>query len=291
MFHHKTNLEKTSLPILTNFAVLENNTSISTNLEDYLTINDDFNLEPGCYDIKTAYDLLKLGDLAELPKTDHNLSDFPEFPKIEKPLATLEFTRAELKKLFQNLLKFSSNEETRYYLNGALIDSGNFVATNGYILLRVDNCVKFESDQDVIIRNAFMKKCIKLLARNPKGKVVLSFDENHSKLKTENMELISKLIDGSYPQYDRAIPNKKAKPFDSESILPAVKRAKALKKKCVYLDESGKIVEGLKWGFDTDYLIRVLNLNPNHAIIDMDGGPSKFENDDSTMVIMPERNH
>lgn len=290
---HKINLERSNtMPIMDCFIVNERGESISTNLEEWLITKDDFDLEPGVYDIKKAFELDKLDAIQDAPKESLDSDQFPPIPpKIPDPLGELIGTRGKLKVLFQTLLKFSSQEETRYYLNGAFIDQSQFVATNGHIICAIDHDIK-HNGQNIVLPNSFMKKAVKLLAKNPNSQAILRFNKLRCELETENNLLIGKIIDCSYPNWRLVLPKPGPKQAIPNSLLDSIKLhiAKNGKKKAFYVDENFNNVEkeSAIAAYNPDYLIKIIQGGAIQiASKAVDNAPLLFEGNDSQFVIMP----
>lgn len=113
-------------------------------------------------------------------------------------------------------VKFAmGDDEVRYYLNGIHIElykdkENNYrtfmVATNGYVL-----AISGEKDKEwELIHQATMPKkviqeIIKILEK-AEQEVLISFTEKTMNIKTENLEILLKLIEADFPCYDRIIP-------------------------------------------------------------------------------------
>ncbi|UNE54346.1 DNA polymerase III subunit beta [Bartonella machadoae] len=108
-----------------------------------------------------------------------------------------------------------STEETRYYLNGIyfhVINDGvlklRLVATDGHRLAQVD--MEAPSGVDgmpgVIIPRKTVGELQKLLSEEIDGDVCVELSETKIRFSVGSVVLISKLIDGTFPDYQRVIP-------------------------------------------------------------------------------------
>ena len=166
--------------------------------------------------------------LMGLPK-----EEFPKLPKLhEKESITLN---QQLLKNMLNLTFFAvSRDETRYILNGVLFvakgKSIRLVATDGRRLALIEKGLEFpvEFKKEVIIPT----KAIHELTRNlgDEGLVKITFSENQISFQFENTTIISRLIEGQFPNYEQAIPkgNKCKIVIDREKFLWAAKRVSIL---------------------------------------------------------------
>jgi DNA polymerase-3 subunit beta len=111
-----------------------------------------------------------------------------------------------------------STEETRYYLNGVYIHLGGaesrlltFVATDGHrlSLVRRDCPDGADGMPGVIVPRKTVAEVSKLCRGNPK-EARLSISDTKIRFEIGDVTLVSKLIDGTFPEYDRVIPAKTA---------------------------------------------------------------------------------
>ena len=141
--------------------------------------------------------------------------EFPSFAEIEyKNKFILEAKK--LKSLFVNTKYAISAEETRYYLNGVFLhfthnEQEKFVlravATDSHRLAIAEIELDKETSNitDIIIPRKTANELIKLLDDNDKI-VELHLDTNRIMIIVDSLKLSSKLIDGKFPDYNKAIP-------------------------------------------------------------------------------------
>jgi DNA polymerase-3 subunit beta len=131
-----------------------------------------------------------------------------------------------------------TGEDTRYFLNGALFvlrpDSMTLVATDGHRLALVsaprDGKPKKDGDE---IKAILPKKTLGELARllsEGEGDIRYERGENHLFFDVAGRLLISRMIDGQFPAYERVIPkgNDKHIEFERDRLTNAVKRVALL---------------------------------------------------------------
>jgi len=159
--------------------------------------------------------------------------EFPKLPELkDKEVTKLE--QAGLKQML-NLTAFAvSFDETRYILNGILfkINKNNLtlVATDGKRLAIMEKKLNQEIDKD--IQFIIPIKTIHELNRNLKdgGELSLILGSNQVLFDLGNVLVISRLIEGEFPDYQQVIPpmsSNKMK-IDRGQFLLAVKRAALL---------------------------------------------------------------
>jgi DNA polymerase III subunit beta len=136
--------------------------------------------------------------------------EFPTVTQAEQYNAQVTLPQKTLKHLF-NMVHFSmAQQDIRYYLNGLLlvVDGKNViaVATDGHRL--AFSQVETEEDfprQEVIIPRKTIMELQRLLEENDEP-VLLEIANNQVKLTFADIELISKLVEGKFPDYTRVIP-------------------------------------------------------------------------------------
>nr|WP_295373649.1 DNA polymerase III subunit beta [uncultured Sphingosinicella sp.] len=171
-------------------------------------------------------------NLATLPR-----DDFPVIAEGELPTA-FELPAATLRQIIDKTRFAISTEETRYYLNGIFLHvtegegpAGASVlkaaATDGHRLARV-TVPRPEGAQgmpDVIIPRKCVAELRKLLDELD-GSVAVSLSESKVRFGLGTAVLTSKLIDGTFPDYNRVIPtaNDKLLKIDPRSFEEGVDR-------------------------------------------------------------------
>ncbi|MES2498589.1 MAG: DNA polymerase III subunit beta [Pseudomonadota bacterium] len=167
-------------------------------------------------------------NLQTLPKDDFPMIAEGELPtKFELPAETL-------KQLIDKTRFAISTEETRYYLNGIFFhvqDEGTPVlkaaATDGHRLARVTIARPdgAEGMPDIIIPRKCVGELRKLLDEVD-GSVDITMSSTKIRFGLGTAVLTSKLIDGTFPDYNRVIPtaNDKLLRIDPKSFMEGVDR-------------------------------------------------------------------
>jgi DNA polymerase-3 subunit beta len=165
-------------------------------------------------------------------------SDFPEltagsFSHI------FRMDASDLKNLIDRTQFAISTEETRYYLNGIFLHtveaSGSLklraVATDGHRLARaeIDAPAGSEGMPGIIIPRKTVSELQKLVDQ-PDLKVTTELSETKIRFTIGSVVLTSKLIDGTFPDYQRVIPtgNDKKLTLDRQSFSAAVDRVSTI---------------------------------------------------------------
>src|ERR671919_762526 len=160
--------------------------------------------------------------------------DFPTLPDAGgKTRATLP--RTALKEMVAKTQFAITGEDTRYFLNGAKFvlkpDSLTLVATDGHrlALVEVKHKVGVTEESGVILPKKTLLELGKLLMEGD-GDVQFEIGENHLFFEVGGRMLISRMIDGQFPAFERVISkgNNKRIEFEGERLTNAVKRVALL---------------------------------------------------------------
>jgi len=143
------------------------------------------------------------------------VEDFPVISGDKLPI-NFSFAREELKDVIDRTQFAVSTEETRYYLNGLYVHAKNegatkvlrVVATDGHRLACVESPLPkgAEKISGVIIPRKTISEVRKLLDDTKAENIEISLSDNKVRFALEDVTLTSKLIDGTYPDYERVIP-------------------------------------------------------------------------------------
>ena len=160
--------------------------------------------------------------------------DFPSISE-EDFKHSFDIDAIDLIRLIDKTSFSMSSEETRYYLNGIYLHSikeGELnklrtVSTDGHRLSRVDMSLPDGADgiPGVIIPRKTIMEIRKLLEDHT-GNISLSLSDTKIRLSFNNVILTSKLLDGTFPDYSRVIPeqNEKLVTISNQLISEAVDR-------------------------------------------------------------------
>src|SRR5207248_10369496 len=168
--------------------------------------------------------------------------DFPTLPEASSaPTATLP--RAALKEMVSKTQFAITGEDTRYFLNGALFilrpDSMGLVSTDGHRLAHITvprdkakakGSKGGDEENRVILPRKTLLELGRLLAEGGDGDIHYERGENHLFFGVSDRLLISRMIDGQFPAFERVIPksNDKHVEFDRDRLTSAVKRVALL---------------------------------------------------------------
>jgi DNA polymerase-3 subunit beta len=228
-------------------------------------------------------------------------AEFPKPIKLEKPSKTV-ISGAILATAISKTIFASGNDDLRPVMSGVFFqfstDSLTFVATDAHKLVKYTRTdIKADQASEFIMP----KKPLTLL-KNILGSinedVTIEYNDANAKFSFDNSEMVCRLIDGKYPNYDAVIPkeNPNVLTLDRSSFLNSVKRVSIFSSKTTHqirlkmagtelnisaedIDFSNKADERLQCsyqgddmqiGFNSRFLLEMLtNLNSNDVQIHM----------------------
>ncbi len=170
------------------------------------------------------------------------LSSLPadEFPIISEGTLTHQFTlpTQTLFDLFDKARFAMSNEETRYYLNGVFLhvpsnDTATLraVATDGHRLAKINAPIPEGAAgmPGIIVPRKTVNELHKLF-EGQDNTISIGVSETKIRLQSGKASLVSKLIDGNFPDYERVIPqnNDKLLEIDTKALSSAVDRVSTI---------------------------------------------------------------
>ena len=223
-----------------------------------------------------------------------------DFPRLAKPAgesARFELEQKALRRVLALVQYAMAQQDIRYYLNGLLmvIEDGmlKLVATDGHRLAYA--ALKLGAQlprQEVIIPRKTVLELGKLLADSD-ASVKVEVSATQAAFSFGTVDLVSKLIDGKFPDYTRVIPTSHKNRLQAarEPLRQALLRAAILSNekfrgvRWVLADGSLKIVssnaeqeeaheelevsysgDALDIGFNVNYLLDVLNNVPGESV-------------------------
>jgi DNA polymerase-3 subunit beta len=253
-------------------------------------------------------------------------SDYPRINVGQDKLQSLTLPQRDFRSLLK-LAEFAmAQQDIRYYLNGMLlvVDKGTLqaVATDGHRLSWASLTIDGDyAHAEVILPRKTVLELSKLL-QDDDTPLTIDILANQARFYFGNVELVSKVVDGKFPDYNRVIPTAHGKKIELERVafLSALSRAAILSNekfrgvRVVLGDDQLKIIctnseqeeaeeqipvayagEGIDIGFNITYLLDVLsNLGGDKVNIAFGDANSSAlvtlpERDDYKYVVMPMR--
>ena len=136
--------------------------------------------------------------------------DFPELPEInEKDAVTFRIGIDEFKAGISEVLIASSNDLTRPALTGVYFNTDDKVlaiaATDGYRLAEKKLIKNIQSEIGVIVPTTTLQEVLRIIS-DDMDEIEISFNNDLVRFRLGEIEVVSKLIDASFPDYRRLIP-------------------------------------------------------------------------------------
>ena len=172
-------------------------------------------------------------ELACLPK-----EDFPQMSAGALP-HKFRLQTDELKRLIDKTKFAISTEETRFYLNGIYVHASKegkqkslrAAATDGHRLARFElDLPDGASDIPGVIVPRKTVTELRRLLDDAEGAIDISLSDTKIQFTSDGVELTSKLIDGTFPDYQRVIPsgNDKSLALNSKEFAQSVDRVSTI---------------------------------------------------------------
>ena len=161
--------------------------------------------------------------------------EFPTVTVNEHFSASFSLPQKQLKHLFQMVHFAMAQQDIRYYLNGLLlVTEGNVVrvvATDGHRLAYCQAEIEGESlaRNEVIIPRKSVLELQRLLADSDEA-VMIDVAANQVRFRFSDIEMVSKLVEGKFPDYQRVIPTgyRKMVTISREALAGSLGRASIL---------------------------------------------------------------
>lgn len=210
--------------------------------------------------------------------------DFPTLPKVEEE-RRVEIPFPELRRMIGKVLFAVSSEESRFQLNGALLKLGDshleLVATDGHRLALVETEIEGlagsdgggdgDSEDSVLVPRKALQELQRFESEESVG---YRRGEHHLSFRLGRRELICRILEGTFPDYQRVIArdNDKKVVFDRRILAAAIKRVALL---------TGERARAVRLAFAPDELV-VSAVNPDlgeateRVVCDYDGPEFKL---------------
>ncbi len=151
------------------------------------------------------------------------VEDFPKLPESKEILDKIKIQQGELKNLLLLVQYAMAQQDIRYYLNGLLLVTEEnhlkAVATDGHRLgFAMVNLKATQEKNELILPRKAVLELTKQLQDN-KEPVTIEILKNQIRFVFSNVVLISKLVDGKFPDYNRVIPSGYEKQIEVNRIL------------------------------------------------------------------------
>lgn len=182
--------------------------------------NIDLSLKDGALEIKTKNQETNIRGL--------EAEDFPLIPDIDKE-NQVELSAQELKRALHQIMLAASLDSSRLEINAVNFNFKQnelvLAATDSYRLAEKKLKITSSAEHNLIIPLKTMQELARILNENSSANLKIYFNENQIMFVFDGVELVSRVIDGKYPDYHQIIPQK----FETEAkcairdVVPAIK--------------------------------------------------------------------
>lgn len=155
--------------------------------------------------------------------------DFPPMPSFEESFS-YKLKQGVLKDILQKTSYAASTDESRAILNGSLMafrdNKLTVVSTDGRRLALVEQEIDIpdEAEMDLVVPTKTVSELVKTLEDD--GEAIIKTSSTQVAFEFGNIFIISKLVDGTYPNYRQVIPSQCEEriSIDRETFHDAVRR-------------------------------------------------------------------
>jgi len=166
------------------------------------------------------------------------VEDFPKFPAGSEPQEKITLKQKELKHLLSRVQYAMAQQDIRYYLNGLLLltedNQLKVVATDGHrlafaLMALEPSGDRSEARREVILPRKVVLELTRLLG-DTDDPVTVEILQNQVRFSFASVVLVTKVVDGKFPDYNRVIPDGYQKQFDitRQLLLQTLQRASIL---------------------------------------------------------------
>jgi DNA polymerase-3 subunit beta len=194
--------------------------------------------------------------------------DFPKLAAAGAPAVKVKVKQKALRALLLLVQYAMAQQDIRYYLNGMLLVlEGNMlkaVATDGHRLAYATMKLEQKADPlELILPRKAVQEIIKLLA-DTDDEVSFELTASQARFRIGEVELITKVVDGKFPDYGRVIPANYTKQF----VIERARLQQSLQRVAILSNEKFR---GVRWTLTEDQLrIACTNTEQEEAFEEID---------------------
>ena len=261
------------------------------------------------------------------------LKEIPEQPlafqiNLDNLEITVQYQNGQYNLMGQNADEYPADDELRPVMNGIYFDITpediTMVASDGHKLVRNKTYAAHGTEKAAFILPKKPANLLKNLLTKEQGDVQIGFDDRNAMFTLENYQMICRLIEGRYPNYNSVIPqnNPHKATLDRTSLISALRRVSVFSSQAsslikLNLSENQLTISGqdidfstsaeetlicqyegnpMNIGFKSSFLIDILNnISATNVVLEL-ADPSRAgvivpeeqeENEDLLMLLMP----
>jgi len=221
------NVMKTNLELIES----DGDYRFAVNSHDLLEAVKGFSEQPITFDIDPGTNIAKISyqnGLFSLPV--ENADEYPQATKISDTASTIVISNVLLAENVNRSLFATAQDELRPVMNGIFFDLTPdclaIVASDGHKLVR-NKVLTIHNDQPAsFILPKKPASLLKSILGKDGGDVTIRFDERNAQIQYGDGEIICRLIEGRYPNYNSVIPqnNPNSLTVDRLGLLAALRR-------------------------------------------------------------------
>ena len=125
-------------------------------------------------------------------------NDYPSTPNVEEEYITIDSNH--LQQSISKVLFATANDDLRPTLSGVYFDNGFIVATDAHKLVKVESTI----NGNFILPKKASQQLKNLLPKDTN--VTLQYNQTNALFSFDNITIITRLVDGKYPNYEAVIP-------------------------------------------------------------------------------------
>jgi DNA polymerase III subunit beta len=238
-------------------------------------------------------------------------ADYPAWAALEE-VNFVSIQAADLLYMIDKTLFASSNDESRYNLNGVLFeeedDHTRLVATDGHRLASISRSLGMALQSKLVVPKKGLLELRRIL-EGIKGEISIGFEQKNIVIQTDRFVMTVRLIEGEYPDYRKVIPAGTGRliKIDRAQLLQTAKRVAILtseRNKGVNVNVGANLIEltathpdlgTARDVIDVDYSGEEFNLIINAAyliealnVVDSDTITLEYHRDGAPIVLRPE---
>jgi DNA polymerase-3 subunit beta len=257
-----------------------------------------------------------------------NGDEYPQPKPLKDDAAKIDIAAGDLLSGISRTLFATAEDELRPVMNGIFFDINTdnitFVASDGHKLVRFKNFSVNGNERTSFILPKKPANLLKTVLSKEAGNVSIGFDDNNAYINTEHVLIISRLIEGRYPNYNGVIPKDNPYKVTADRLL----LSNVLKRVSVFSNPTSSLIklhvsensifisaqdidfstsaeetmscvydgEPISIGFKGTYLIEILNNIPSSEVVLELADPSRAglmlpaeneSDEDLLMLLMP----
>lgn len=196
------------------------------------------NLEDPSVELSLVKEKGQLEVLAGESKFDLNVlfeEDFPKIP-VASEIAACKVNSKALLRVVKEVTKAASRDEAKPILTGVLTNltkkTMKMVATDSYRLALCEEKIEAGPEEalNIIIPARALRELARMLSATESKEVLIGLTDNQVVFRLDRVELISRLIEGDFPNYQQLLPEtyEKMIRMNKERLIGATRRVSLL---------------------------------------------------------------